>query len=108
MIAVSAFSRPVMRSMVNSRSITRSTNLNMGLFDFLGGAKKSASASHILVKDQAQCLKLKNDLTKSKNVATDFATAAAQYSTCPSSKKGGSLGNFKQGQMVPAFDKVVR
>ena len=80
----------------------------MGLFDFLGGAKKSASASHILVKDEAKCLKLKQDLSKSKDLATDFATAASQFSTCPSGKKGGSLGNFKQGQMVPAFDKVIR
>ena len=67
MIAISAFTRPVIRSMVQptSRSVSRSTSIQMGLFDFLGGgAKKSASASHILVKDQAQCLKLKNDLTK--------------------------------------------
>lgn len=46
-------------------------------------------------------------LQKSKDVKNAFAEAAAQYSTCPSSKNGGSLGTFKQGAMVPAFDKVV-
>ena len=46
-------------------------------------------------------------MQKSKDVKTAFAEAAAQYSTCPSAKNGGSLGTFKQGAMVPAFDKVV-
>ncbi len=36
-----------------------------------------------------------------------FAEYASQYSTCPSGKSGGALGTFKQGAMVPAFDKVV-
>ena len=50
---------------------------------------------------------LKNDLNKNKNMKKAFADNAMKYSTCPSGKKGGSLGTFKQGQMVPAFDKVV-
>ena len=81
----------------------------MGLFDFLG-PKKSASASHILMKGEKGLEKLnslKAELSRSKNLPEDFATAAAEYSACPSSKRGGALGTFKQGQMVPAFDKVV-
>jgi hypothetical protein len=35
---------------VNSRSISSSSSLNMGFFDFLTGPKASASASHILIK----------------------------------------------------------
>lgn len=79
------------------------------LFDFLK-PKKSATASHILVKgpDAAKFLtKLKGDISSSKDIPTKFAQEAAKHSTCPSAKNGGSLGTFKQGQMVPAFDKVV-
>eukprot|EP01038_Epipyxis_sp_PR26KG_P009992 gene9992-13444_t len=84
--------------------------LSMGLFDFLNPNKKSATASHILVKgnEGAKFLtQLKSDLSKSKNIEKSFADAAAKYSSCPSAKNGGSLGTFKQGAMVPAFDKVV-
>lgn len=35
-----------------------------------------------------------------------FADAARSYSTCPSSAKGGDLGTFKRGAMVPEFDQV--
>eukprot|EP01035_Chromulina_nebulosa_P054793 gene54793-75073_t len=82
----------------------------MGLFDSLFGKKAKASASHILVsgKDaRPLLLQLKQEISKSKNVEDSFAKAARQYSSCPSAKNGGSLGNFSQGQMVPAFDKVV-
>ena len=37
----------------------------------------------------------------------DFAEAASQYSTCPSASRGGDLGTFKKGAMVPEFDEVV-
>lgn len=35
-----------------------------------------------------------------------FADAASEFSTCPSAKKGGSLGAFGPGKMVKEFDKV--
>lgn len=88
---------------------SRSALLRMGLFDFLG-PKKSASASHILMKGDnglEQLLSIKKKLSSSKNLSEDFAIAAAEFSACPSSKNGGALGTFKQGQMVPAFDSVV-
>lgn len=38
----------------------------------------------------------------------DFAAAARQYSDDPSNKdKGGDLGTFERGRMVPEFDAVV-
>ena len=38
---------------------------------------------------------------------TSFAALASQYSTCPSSSRGGSLGSFAPGTMVKEFDEVV-
>ncbi len=62
-----------------------------------------ASARHILVATEAECVKLKTEIEGGK----DFAQIARQYSKCPSGKKGGDLGEFFRGQMVPEFDQVV-
>lgn len=62
-----------------------------------------ASARHILVETEAQCLQLKQEIEGGK----DFAEVAQQHSQCPSSKQGGALGEFQPGQMVPEFDTVV-
>ncbi|MFI3381558.1 peptidylprolyl isomerase [Escherichia albertii] len=45
---------------------------------------KTAAALHILVKEEKLALELLEQI-----------------------KNGGDLGEFRQGQMVPAFDKVV-
>ncbi|QQD24776.1 peptidylprolyl isomerase [Venatoribacter cucullus] len=62
-----------------------------------------ACARHILVKTRDEAEKIKALLQK----GGDFDKLARQYSTCPSGKKGGSLGEFSQGDMVKAFDEVV-
>ncbi len=62
-----------------------------------------ASARHILVKTREEAEKLKQRIAKGE----DFSKIARKYSQCPSGKKGGDLGEFGSGQMVPAFDKVV-
>ena len=62
-----------------------------------------ASARHILVATEQECMKLKTEIEGGK----DFAQVARQHSTCPSGKKGGELGEFFRGQMVPEFDQVV-
>ncbi len=62
-----------------------------------------ASARHILVKTEAQCVKLKEEIEG----GYDFAQAAKKHSLCPSGKEGGALGEFSRGQMVPEFDRVV-
>lgn len=62
-----------------------------------------ACARHILVKTKEEAEKLKQLLEK----GADFDKLAKQYSTCPSKKKGGSLGEFSKGDMVKSFDDVV-
>jgi peptidyl-prolyl cis-trans isomerase C len=64
---------------------------------------KKASARHILVPTKEDCEKLKTQIV----AGADFAELARKHSQCPSGKQGGSLGEFRQGQMVPEFDKVV-
>jgi len=63
----------------------------------------TACARHILVKSEKQASELKEKISK----GGDFAQLAKKFSTCPSAKKGGDLGEFKRGQMVKAFDDVV-
>ena len=62
-----------------------------------------ASARHILVYSEEACLDLKKQIEE----GTDFAEAAKTHSQCPSGSRGGELGSFRPGQMVPEFDKAV-
>lgn len=41
------------------------------------------------------------------DLAKKFAAIAAEKSECPSSKKGGDLGEFTHGQMVKEFDEAA-
>ncbi|PTB84831.1 peptidylprolyl isomerase [Pseudidiomarina aestuarii] len=62
-----------------------------------------AHALHILIKTREEC----EDLKKKLEAGAKFGDLARKHSLCPSGKKGGDLGEFRRGQMVPAFDKVV-
>lgn len=62
-----------------------------------------ASARHILVDSEEQCLQLKQQIEE----GSDFADVAREHSTCPSGRSGGELGSFGPGAMVPEFDTVV-
>ncbi len=62
-----------------------------------------ASARHILVDSEQQCLSLKEQIEQ----GVDFADLAKQFSSCPSGKEGGELGEFGPGMMVKEFDEVV-
>ena len=62
-----------------------------------------ASARHILVETETECQQLIEQI----EAGADFAQLAAQHSKCPSGQRGGELGTFGRGRMVPEFDKVV-
>ena len=76
----------------------------------------SIHASHILIRveeqaDAATKAKAKaqaDDLLKQLKKGTAFADLAKKYSQDPgSAPKGGDLGFFNRGQMVPAFDQAA-
>ena len=52
---------------------------------------------------RAKIVELKQRLDDGAN----FAALARQNSDCPSKRKGGDLGFFGPGQMVPPFEKVA-
>lgn len=60
-------------------------------------------ASHILVEKQSQALKVLEEL----KAGGDFRELARKYSTCPSGKRGGDLGQFGRGQMVRELEQAA-
>ena len=60
-------------------------------------------ASHILVEKQSQALKVVEEL----KAGGSFSDLAKKYSTCPSGKRGGDLGQFGRGQMVKEFEQAA-
>jgi foldase protein PrsA len=75
-------------------------NKNHATFD----KPEQVTARHILVPNLAEAQKVEQLLKSGQS----FASVAKEYSTDPGSKdKGGELGTFRRGQMVPAFDKVA-
>lgn len=82
---------------ISDKQIADYFNKNHAQFDKPAEAK----ARHILVPDLKTAEKVEADLKAGK----DFAAEAKDYSTDPGSKdKGGDLGYFRKGAMVPAFD----
>ena len=63
----------------------------------------TATARHILVDSEEQCLQLKDRITNGE----DFGDIAREFSSCPSKAQGGDLGQFGPGMMVKEFDEVV-
>jgi peptidyl-prolyl cis-trans isomerase C len=62
----------------------------------------TACARHILVPTEEQA----NDLKRQLDDGADFGELAQQFSTCPSGRNGGDLGEFSPGQMVREFNDV--
>lgn len=76
---------------------------------------ESVKASHILIGVDAKASAEEKKKAREKAEAlrkeiaegADFATLAKGNSTCPSSQRGGDLGFFSAGQMVPEFEKAA-
>uniref|UniRef100_A0A7S4MVF7 Peptidyl-prolyl cis-trans isomerase n=1 Tax=Prymnesium polylepis TaxID=72548 RepID=A0A7S4MVF7_9EUKA len=91
---------------------------SMGLFDGLKKAfdnvdysdspatyeQTNARASHILVDEEAQIVSIKAQLDAGE---LDFSEAAVKFSTCKTAERGGKLGKFTPGTMVPEIDEIV-
>jgi len=71
--------------------------------------KGSVHARHILVKTDTEANAIIKDLKSLKGTAlkNKFIAEAKAKSTGPSGPKGGDLGYFAQGQMVPEFNDKV-
>ncbi len=73
----------------------------------------SVSASHILLsftpedtdEDKAKKKEDLADIREQILAGGNFEELAAESSDCPSKEKGGSLGTFGRGQMVPEFEE---
>ncbi|MCV6547351.1 MAG: peptidylprolyl isomerase [Cohaesibacter sp.] len=66
-------------------------------------AEKEVKARHILLKEEKQAL----EVIKELDGGADFAELAKKKSTGPSGPRGGDLGFFGKGQMVPAFEAAA-
>lgn len=64
----------------------------------------SCHAKHILMEKEE---KLQEVLEEIQSGNITFEDAAKKYSTCPSGQRGGDLGEFGKGQMVPAFERAA-
>ena len=71
--------------------------------------KESVHARHILVENDGDAKSIINDLKslKGDKLQSKFIELAKAKSTGPSGPKGGDLGFFSQGQMVPEFNDKV-
>jgi len=70
--------------------------------ELVGG--ESVDASHILVDSEEKANEILASINDGK---ISFEDAAKEHSSCPSKEKGGNLGEFTKGQMVPEFDNAV-
>jgi peptidyl-prolyl cis-trans isomerase C len=62
-----------------------------------------ANAAHILLTDEKTAIDILGRIRNGEK----FADLAKKYSKCPSKHKGGDLGWFERGDVVPAFCKAV-
>ncbi len=64
---------------------------------------KSVNAAHILVNSEKDAQNILARLEKGES----FEALAKRFSKCPSKSKGGNLGWFGKGDMVPEFENAA-
>ena len=71
--------------------------------------KEKIRARHILVKSEAEAQTIIKSMKalSGEKLKTEFITQAKSKSTGPSAAKGGDLGYFPRGQMVPSFNDAA-
>jgi peptidyl-prolyl cis-trans isomerase C len=60
-------------------------------------------ASHILTSTEEEAIKAKGELDR----GADFTAVAGEYSKDLTKDRGGDLGYFKKGQMIPEFENAA-
>jgi len=69
------------------------------------------TASHILTAtgnvSKEDALKTITEIKEKIDGGAEFADLAAEHSDCPSGSRGGDLGEFGKGQMVPEFETAA-
>jgi peptidyl-prolyl cis-trans isomerase C len=63
----------------------------------------AVKARHILVTNEYEA----EDLLKKMNEGVSFEELAKKFSKCPSSARGGDLGEFGRGRMVAEFETAA-
>ena len=63
----------------------------------------TVKARHILVDQEFQA----KDIIKKLEEGKTFEEMAQKFSKCPSGKRGGDLGEFGRGKMVPNFEQAA-
>lgn len=90
-----------MKKLLIYLSVTLLFVLGISRSAFADSSITEVRASHILVSNVYQAEQIRQDILDGTE---SFEYYAMMYSKCPSGQKGGDLGYFRRGQMVPQFE----
>ncbi|WP_446898220.1 peptidylprolyl isomerase [Clostridium sp. LBM24168] len=94
-----AISKVMSNADVNDKEVEDYYNANKDMYK----NPEKVKAKHILVDSEEKAEKILKEIQDGMS----FENAARKYSSCPSKARGGDLGEFSRGQMVPEFENVA-